>query len=666
MQDKNKIVKQFIKERVGKGIIDALGDGISIQDTDLNILYQNKVHKEIIGDHQGEICYKAYEKREQVCDGCPVVESFRDGETHTTERTATTDKGIITVEITASPLRDLEGVIIAGIEIVRDITAKKELQDYIIQAKKDWEDTFDIINEAITIHDKDFNIIRANKAAEKMLELPLLDIFKKKCFESYHGSNAPTEKCPSCHTLKTGEPTVTELYEPHLNKYLEIKALPRFDENQQQNGIVHVVRDITARKLAEDSLRKREHQLAASQRVAHLGSWEWDIIKNKISWSDELYRIFGLNPQEFEATYEAFLGMVHPDDQQYLNDAVQQSVREKKPYHVDARITRKDGTEWVMEARGEITVDEFENPILIGGTAQDITNRKQMEEKLSQSNQRLFSILNSINAFIYVADMETYEILFVNKYGEDIFGDIVGQTCWKALQQEQPGPCEFCTNEHLVDVDGQIKGVYTWEFQNTANGRWYYIHDKAIKWEDGRIVRLEIATDITDRKRMEEELREATMTDYLTGLLNRRGFFTLAKQQGKLASRIKRAMALLYLDLDGFKNINDELGHDAGDKVLLETANILKSTFREADILARIGGDEFAVLLTDVPNSSAMNTISNHLQDNIRKHNEQRNLNYKLILSSGVAYFNPEQPCSISKLLDKADNAMYYNKHKKE
>jgi diguanylate cyclase (GGDEF)-like protein len=125
-------------------------------------------------------------------------------------------------------------------------------------------------------------------------------------------------------------------------------------------------------------------------------------------------------------------------------------------------------------------------------------------------------------------------------------------------------------------------------------------------------------------------------------------------------------MALLFLDLDGFKNINDELGHDAGDKVLVETANILKSTFREADIIARVGGDEFAVLLTDVSNTSDMDTISNHLKDNIRKHNEQGNLNYELILSKGVSYFNPEQPCSISKLLKKADNAMYYNKNRKE
>jgi len=464
MQDKNKIVEQFIKERVGQGIVDAFGDGISIQDTDFNILYQNSAHKEIIGDHQGEICYKAYEKREQVCDGCPVVESFLDGETHTAERTATTDKGIISVEITASPLRDLEGVIIAGIEIVRDITERKRIETSVIENEQKYSNLFNYSNDSIFIHDLDGNILDVNK----------------KCLDVFGYSKS-------------------ELLKLHVMELHPSSAL----------------------EIAKSAFKT--------------------IIKT---------------------------GFVN--------------------FEVDFK--NKDGTTFIADVSSSIFKTGEKQ--VIQCVVRDITKRKQLGEKLSQSNERLFAILDSINALIYVADMETHEILFVNKYGENIFGDIIGQTCWKALQQEQTGPCEFCTNEHLVDVEGHLKGVYTWEFQNTANGRWYYIHDKAIQWQDGRIVRLEIATDITDRKRMEEELREATMTDFLTGLLNRRGFYTLAEQQGKLASRSNRAMALLYLDLDGFKNINDELGHDAGDKVLVETANILKNTFREADIIARIGGDE--------------------------------------------------------------------------
>lgn len=275
------------------------------------------------------------------------------------------------------------------------------------------------------------------------------------------------------------------------------------------------------------------------------------------------------------------------------------------------------------------------------------------------------TILNNIDVIVYVADLKTYEILYINEYTKNLFGDIKGKTCWQSLQIGQNGPCSFCTNDKILTPEGKPASVYHWEFQNTVTGQWFDIRDSAIEWPDGRFVRLEVAADITDRKKVEEELRAATMTDYLTGLLNRRGFFTFAEQQCKLASRSNRAMALLYLDLDGFKNINDELGHEAGDQVLVESANILKSTFREADIIARIGGDEFAVLLTDLPNTYAMNTINSHLQDNIRKYNEQENLNYELIISHGAAYYDPEKPYSISKLLNRADNAMYYNKKKK-
>jgi len=275
------------------------------------------------------------------------------------------------------------------------------------------------------------------------------------------------------------------------------------------------------------------------------------------------------------------------------------------------------------------------------------------------------TILNNIDVIVYVADMKTYKILYLNEYTKNLFGNIEGKICWQSLQIKQNGPCSFCTNDKIINAEGKPTGTYHWEFQNTVTGQWFDIRDTAIKWEDGRIVRLEVATDITDRKKMEEELRAATLTDYLTGLLNRRGFFTIADQQCKLASRSKRAMGLLFIDLDGFKNINDELGHEVGDQALMETANILKSTFREADVIARLGGDEFAVLLTDVSNTHALNTINKHLQDNINKYNKKNNRSYKLIISVGAAYYDPNKPCSIDKLLYKADNIMYHNKKTK-
>ncbi|UCG78605.1 MAG: PAS domain S-box protein [Nitrospirota bacterium] len=155
-----------------------------------------------------------------------------------------------------SPHKDSQGNIIGVIGMAIDITEKKQLEEEIIRAKMDWEESFDIINDAITIHDTDFNIIRANEAAIKMLGVSLESIRGQKCYMSYHGTECPPKRCPSCDSLKTGKSSVVEAYEPHLNKFVEIKALPRFDDDNNVIGLVHVVRDIDARKRAEESLMR--------------------------------------------------------------------------------------------------------------------------------------------------------------------------------------------------------------------------------------------------------------------------------------------------------------------------------------------------------------------------------------------------------------------------
>ncbi|MBF0634671.1 MAG: PAS domain S-box protein [Nitrospinae bacterium] len=127
-------------------------------------------------------------------------------------------------------------------------------------------------------------------------------------------------------------------------------------------------------------------------------------------------------------------------------------------------------------------------------------------EDIMQSHNRQLTVLNELEAIVYIADMETYEVIFANAYLKGVLGDVIGKTCWESLQVGQAGPCDFCTNAKLTDKSGNPVGVYEWEFQNTKVGRWYHIRDKAIEWVDGRIVRLEIATDITKRKLAEEAL----------------------------------------------------------------------------------------------------------------------------------------------------------------
>jgi PAS domain S-box-containing protein len=151
---------------------------------------------------------------------------------------------------------------------LRDITKRKRVEEVIEKAKKDWEDSFDSINDMITIHDKDFNILRINKAAQQIFKSPFKELVNEKCYKVYHGKDCPPEKCPHHQCLQTGKPMTIEGFESHLNRFLEIKIMPRFDEDNNIIGIVHVARDITERKLLEEQLIQSEKLAAMGELVS--------------------------------------------------------------------------------------------------------------------------------------------------------------------------------------------------------------------------------------------------------------------------------------------------------------------------------------------------------------------------------------------------------------
>jgi diguanylate cyclase (GGDEF)-like protein/PAS domain S-box-containing protein len=174
-----------------------------------------------------------------------------------------------------------------------------------------------------------------------------------------------------------------------------------------------------------------------------------------------------------------------------------------------------------------------------------------------------------------------------------------------------------------------------------------------------------IVRDITERKRMEEEIKDLSVTDYLTSLHNRRGFMTLAERELKLQERTKSGLILLFADLDKMKWINDNLGHEKGDQALVEIAAIFKKVFRKSDIIARIGGDEFAVLGIGA-SSKDFDVFQSQLQHHLDMFNAIENRGYKLSVSMGMAYKDPENTCSLDELISAADALMYEHKRSKQ
>jgi len=173
-----------------------------------------------------------------------------------------------------------------------------------------------------------------------------------------------------------------------------------------------------------------------------------------------------------------------------------------------------------------------------------------------------------------------------------------------------------------------------------------------------------VATDLTERNRVQEELRSLSLVDELTGLLNRRGFLTVAQQTLNLAQRLEGPLLLVFADLDGMKAINDNLGHCEGDRALIDTAEILRKTYRDSDIIARLGGDEFTVLAMGTSIKDAT-VLARRLQGQIDAHNTTGHRPYHLSISVGIVPYDAKIRQPIVDLLARADEAMYDEKRRK-
>lgn len=297
----------------------------------------------------------------------------------------------------------------------------------------------------------------------------------------------------------------------------------------------------------------------------------------------------------------------------------------------------------------------------------DITERKKTEEALRESEERFRSFVENASDIVFRAD-DSGHFIFINPAGLRITGykeeELIG-THYPALISPKMGEETFkffgrqfvkmIPNTYFEYLIIAKDGHEIWLGQNTQ-----------LLVEDGRVVGFQaVARDITERKRMEAEILALSITDQLTGLHNRRGFLSLAGQQLKLSERNKNGMLLFFADLDGLKWINDTLGHEEGDKALIEAANMLKETFRTSDIIARLGGDEYAVLAISIK-ETIPEVFTARLQERIDICNNQENRKYSMSISMGCTYYDPENSCSIDDLIARADKLMYEQKQKKK
>jgi diguanylate cyclase (GGDEF)-like protein/PAS domain S-box-containing protein len=361
--------------------------------------------------------------------------------------------------------------------------------------------------------------------------------------------------------------------------------------------------DVRTLRAAEARVRASETALSEAQQLAQLGSWSWDLTSDEVTWSQELYRIFGLPPEEQTASFDAFQRLLHPDDRQRVLELVERARTAGTGFACEHRVVRPDGTVRVLQARGDVHTDGAGRPATMVGTAQDVTERTQAQE----AAQQLAAIVQSSSDAIYSLAADG-TVTSWNAAAERLLGrpaaEMLGHPIagvWPPEQLEVNR--SMCKRAFAGEV---ITEVETVRLHRDGTRVAVTVSWSPIKDDAGAITGVSvIARDITRRQQLEEQLVRQALHDPLTGLANRALFtdrleHALARGRGPGVT-----VAILVIDLDGFKDINDSLGHDAGDDLLTIAGMRLQGHARPGDTVARLG-DEFGVLREDMAGAEAV------------------------------------------------------------
>jgi len=271
---------------------------------------------------------------------------------------------------------------------------------------------------------------------------------------------------------------------------------------------------------------------------------------------------------------------------------------------------------------------------------------KRMSTELEKSETRFRDLIERSSDGILIVDSDGV-IQYVNTAAESIFGRKSNELIDESFEFSfEPG------ETRTIDIlrrEGETVKAEMRVMQTELRDSTFYIVD------------LKDITEIVEHVEEKKILREMTLRDELTGLYNRRGFYTHAEHIIKVSKRNKDNMILFFIDVDNLKSINDTYSHQSGDDALIDTTNIIKKTFRESDIIARFGGDEFVILARLVKKSLGEN-LSARFKRNLNSHNRKNIRPYKLSLSVGIAQCGSKSNISIDDLLKRADESMYKQK----
>lgn len=359
----------------------------------------------------------------------------------------------------------------------------------------------------------------------------------------------------------------------------------------------HIRKTLDSLEASIKNLTRTRKRLLSAQKLALVGDWELQLADRSLTWSDQVYEICGVSRDDFEVTVESSLQLVHPEDRTMVRSSLIALIKEKKAFNIEYRIIRPDRGERLVYQYARYRKELCDGTELIAATIQDISERRELSTRLEKLSEHIPGFI-----FQYRIDREDNSCMPYVSRG-------IIPTCGLNPEQVQDSSRSLFELLHADDVE-QVntsleesrKKLTTWHAQfricHPDKGYiWLEGHATPEGLIDGGVRWYGYIWDITERKQSEDRIRKLALYDPLTGLANRRLLKDRLSHAVATSQRNLNFGAVMMLDLDNFKSLNDTKGHEVGDALLVEVARRLNSCVRESDTISRLGGDEFVVVL---------------------------------------------------------------------
>jgi diguanylate cyclase (GGDEF)-like protein/PAS domain S-box-containing protein len=414
----------------------------------------------------------------------------------------------------------------------------------------------------------------------------------------------------------------------------------------------------------ERELELGERMLLETQRLAHIGSWEWDVQANRVTWSDELYRIYGAAPRAFEPTFETYLERVHPEDRDRVCSIVQGALAAPGPFSFEERIVRPDGTIRYLRSEGRVIAGSDGEVERLVGVCHDITDRRRAEQGLEAAQRRFemaFRHAPIAKTLVEFRDGKAH-LIDVNP----AFCALLGRSAEQLLGMDieditHPEDRNASTNllENLLSTERPSAQLQKRYMRPDGEVVWAQLHATLVTDNDGRpAYAVTQIVDVTARREAEEQLAHQALHDVLTGLPNRALIMDRLTQGLGRAARQNTMVAAIFLDLDNFKLINDSLGHVVGDELLRAVGVRLDGMLRPSDTVGRFGGDEFVLVCEDLADARDAVVIAARIAEAFEEPFSFAGRKQHITASLGVAVASDRYATGESLIRD-ADVAMY-------